>query len=97
MWGLRFRAIPVGFVAALSMLAVPGSAWAGGPGKWTKLGLVDNSAQTLSMVRTADGSLHVAWLAKRATKHQTVGQGLDDLAVGQASGHEHAGVELAIA
>ncbi len=67
MWGLRFRAIAVGVVAALSILAVPGSAWAGGPGVWTKLAIVDNGFDTVGMLRTADGGLHLVWLAKRAS------------------------------
>jgi hypothetical protein len=70
MWGLRFRAIAVGCVAALSMLAVPGSAWAGGPGTWTKLATIDQGSDTVGMLRTADGKLHLVWLAKaNGSKH----------------------------
>jgi hypothetical protein len=54
----------MGVVAVLSMLAVPGSAWAGGPGVWTKLATIDQGSDTLGMLRTADGKLHLAWLAK---------------------------------
>jgi hypothetical protein len=54
-------------MAALSVLAFPGSAWAGGPGVWTKLADVDNGSDTVGMLRTADGTLHVVWLAKKAS------------------------------
>ncbi len=54
-------------VAALSMLAAAGSAWAGGPGVWTRLGTTDNGADTFGMLRTADQNLHLVWLAKRAS------------------------------
>lgn len=67
MWGLRLRTIAVGVVAALSMLAIPGSASAGGPGVWTKLATVDQGSDTVGMLRTADGRLHLVWLAKRAS------------------------------
>jgi hypothetical protein len=63
---LRFRTLAVGAIALLCALAVPASSWAGGPGKWTQLATVDNGADTFGMLRTADGRLHLAWLAKRA-------------------------------
>ena len=50
-----------------SVLAVPSASQAGGPGTWTKLVTVDNGADTVGMLRTADGTLHLAWLAKRAS------------------------------
>jgi hypothetical protein len=53
-------------LAVLSVLAFPASAWAGGPGRWTKLATVDNVSDTVGMLRTADGTLHAAWLAKKA-------------------------------
>jgi hypothetical protein len=56
-----------GALAALSVLAVAAPAWAGGPGKWTQLGVSDNGADTFGMVRTADNNLHLVWLAKRAS------------------------------
>ncbi|HEY2162179.1 MAG TPA: hypothetical protein VGH24_12795 [Solirubrobacteraceae bacterium] len=62
----RFRALAVGVVAALSVLALPGAALAGGPGVWTKLADLDNVSATAGMFRTADGALHVVWLAKKA-------------------------------
>ena len=62
-----FRTLVVGSVAALVVLALPGSSWAGGPGHWTKLATVDQSFSTLSLLRTHDDNLHVAWLAKRAS------------------------------
>jgi hypothetical protein len=34
---------------------------------WTKLADVDNVSDTVGMLRTADGSLHVVWLAKKAS------------------------------
>jgi hypothetical protein len=63
----RFRRIVVGIVVAVSALAVPGSSWAGGPGVWTKLATVDNGFDTVGMLRTADGTLHLVWLARRAS------------------------------
>jgi hypothetical protein len=51
----------VGFIAALSVLAVPAASWAGGPGVWTKLAAVDGGTTTPGMLRTADGSLHLVW------------------------------------
>lgn len=56
----RFRSVAVGIVVLLSVLAVPGSSWAGGPGVWTKLATVDNGADTFGMARTANGQLHLA-------------------------------------
>ena len=67
MWRRRFRVEVVGLVAALSLLALPGSAWAGGPGVWTRFGTTDNSFDTLGVLRTADKNLHLVWLAKRAS------------------------------
>lgn len=67
MSGPRFRASAVGVMAALSVLAFPGSAWAGGPGVWTRLATVDNSSDTVGMLRTANGTLHLVWLAKKAS------------------------------
>lgn len=66
MLGRVVRTIAVGGAALLSLLALPGSSWAGGPGVWTKLATVDNSADTFGMLRSSDGTLHLAWLAKRA-------------------------------
>jgi hypothetical protein len=57
----------VGAIAALTMLAVPGSSWAGGPRSWTQLGVTDNGADTFGVLRTADQNLHVVWLTKRAS------------------------------
>ena len=54
-------------VVALLLLAVPGSSWAGGPGAWTKLATVDNGFDAVGMLRTANGALHLVWLAKRAS------------------------------
>ena len=53
----------------ISVLVVSGTAWASGPGSWTKLATIDNSAATVGMVRTADGNLHLVWLKKRATNN----------------------------
>src|SRR5438270_937112 len=62
----RFRAVGVVVLVALSALALSGAARAGGPGVWTKLADVDNPSDTVGMLRGADGTLHVVWLAKRA-------------------------------
>jgi hypothetical protein len=64
MWGVKLRAAVL--AAVFSMLIVPGLAHAGGPGKWTKLATLDNAADTVGMERTADGKLHLVWLAKKA-------------------------------
>ena len=39
---------------------VPGVSRAGGPGKWTKVGVAYNFADQVGMFRTADGTLLVA-------------------------------------
>jgi hypothetical protein len=52
--------------SAFFALAFPGPALAGGPGVWTQLADVDNGSDTVGMLRTADGTLHVVWLAKKA-------------------------------
>lgn len=67
MSGTRLRAIATGAVAALCLVAFPTAARAGGPGAWTKLADVDNAADTVGMLRTADGALHVVWPAKKAS------------------------------
>jgi hypothetical protein len=54
-------------MAALSVLAFPGSALAGGPGVWTQLATVDNGFDTVGMLRGANGTLHAVWLAKKAS------------------------------
>jgi hypothetical protein len=54
-------------MAALSVLAFSGSAWAGGPGVWTRLATTDNGSDTVGLLRTANGALHVVWLAKKAS------------------------------
>src|SRR5436309_10140127 len=51
------------------MLALPISSWAGGPGIWTKLATIDNSSDTVGMLRTADGTLHLVWLKKKASNN----------------------------
>jgi hypothetical protein len=56
----------VGALATFSALAIPCTSQAGGPGKWTNLADLDNGSATAGILRTADGDLHVAWLAKRA-------------------------------
>ncbi len=67
MWAGRFRTGAVGVAAALSILALPGPAWAGGPGVWTRLGTTDAASASFGALRTADGNLHLVWLAKRAS------------------------------
>jgi hypothetical protein len=60
------RSVVLSVVALLSVLALPGSAAAGGPGVWTKLATLDNGFDTAGMLRTADGNLHLVWLKKKA-------------------------------
>lgn len=69
MWARRFRLGAVGAIAALSLLVLAGSAWAGGPGVWTRLGTTDNGFDTFGALRTADGNLHLVWLARRASNN----------------------------
>ncbi len=69
MWARRVRVAAVGVVAVLSVLALAGSASAGGPGVWTRLGTSDNSFDTFGVLRTADKNLHLVWLAKRASNN----------------------------
>ncbi len=74
MFGTRFRAAVSGVVALLALLVMAGSAQAGGPGTWTKLATLDNGADTAGMLRTSDGTLHLVWLAKRASNStQSIG------------------------
>ena len=54
-------------VALVSVLVLPGSALAGAPNVWTKLGTVDNGADTVGMARTGDGQLHLVWEKKQAS------------------------------
>ena len=69
MWRPRFRTIVVGVIALVSMSATPASSWAGGPGVWTKLATVDNAFDTVGMLRTANGALHLVWLKKKASNN----------------------------
>jgi hypothetical protein len=61
---LRFSACAVGVVTLMSVLAAPGTSWAGGPGVWTKLATVGNVGDTFGMARTPNGDLHLVWLKK---------------------------------
>jgi hypothetical protein len=63
----KFRTGAVGVIAALLALALAGPAWAGGPGVWTRLGTTDTAFDSFGTLRTADGNLHLVWLAKRAS------------------------------
>jgi hypothetical protein len=66
----RWRAVRLAAVTAtalLSVLALPDLALAGGPGVWTKLATVDNGEDTVGMLRTGDGRLHLVWLRKQAS------------------------------
>jgi hypothetical protein len=63
----KFRTGVIGAIAALLMLALAGPAWAGGPGVWTRLGTTDTGFASFGALRTAEGSLHLVWLAKRAS------------------------------
>ncbi len=67
MSSIRLRAALVGALAMFSALAVPSASQAGGPGTWTKLATLDQGADTAGMLRTSDGTLHLVWLAKRAS------------------------------
>jgi hypothetical protein len=53
----------VGLTGAL-IAGLPGTGHAGGPNHWTKLGTIDQS-DSVGMLRTSDGHLHLVWLAKR--------------------------------
>jgi hypothetical protein len=57
---MRLRLAAVAFFAALLVTAPP--AFAGKPGKWTKLGQsnIDNIDE-VALARTADGTLHAVW------------------------------------
>ena len=67
MWRTSLQVGAAWVVAGLSLLAIPGAAWAGGPGLWTMLGTSDNGGDSFGVLRTADQNLHVVWLAKRAS------------------------------
>ena len=50
--------------AALSLLALPAAARAGGPGTWTRVTPTDGvNIDQVTLLRTADGVLHVGWHA----------------------------------
>jgi hypothetical protein len=87
--GRAVRAVVVGAVAMLSVLALPVSSWAGGPGKWTSLATVDNGFDTFGVLRTGDGKLHLAWLAKKAG-NGTYSYGTGTMSLdGQSPGPRH--------
>ena len=67
MWAGKFPRAAAGVITVLSMLALAGSAWAGGPGAWTRVGTTDNGSDTFGTLRTADGNLHLVWLAAQAS------------------------------
>jgi hypothetical protein len=50
----------------LCILVIPSSSWAGGPGVWTKFATIDNPSDTVGMLRGANGTLRVVYLAKKA-------------------------------
>src|SRR5690242_19642626 len=67
MWAGKIRAGTLGAITALALLALAGSAWAGGPGVWTQLGTTDNAFDTFGALRTGDQNLHLVWLTKKAS------------------------------
>jgi hypothetical protein len=71
--GRVVRTIAVGVAALITLLALPGSSWAGGPGAWTKLATVNNGADTVGMLRTPDGKLHLVWWKQASNNTQSYG------------------------
>jgi hypothetical protein len=63
------RASLLAIIAMIALLLPTGTAHAGGPGTWTKLATIDNASDTVGMLRTSDGRLHLVWLKKEATDH----------------------------
>ncbi|MFL5796363.1 MAG: hypothetical protein ACJ77A_00310 [Actinomycetota bacterium] len=61
------RRVLVVLALALGLVVPAGTAHAGGPGVWTKLATVDNGFDTVGMLRTSNGDLHVVYLKKKAT------------------------------
>lgn len=48
--------------AAVGLLLVPATTGAGGPGNWTRIQAGNAADATPGLARTADGTLHVAWI-----------------------------------
>ena len=66
------RGLIVSLVGLVSAFVLPaGTAHAGGPGHWTKLAEVGDGADTVGMLRTSDGKLHVVWRKKSNTAFGT--------------------------
>jgi hypothetical protein len=58
--------LALALVAAL-IAGVPGTGHAGGPNQWTKLATANDASDTVGMLRTSDGHLHLVWLNKEAS------------------------------
>src|SRR5947207_946747 len=66
------RGLIVSLVGLLSAMLLPaGAAHAGGPGTWTKLAEVGDVFDTVGMLRTSDGKLHLVWRKKSNTAYGT--------------------------
>src|SRR6266536_5313145 len=63
------RRVLVVLALALGLVVPAGTAHAGGPGVWTKLATIDNGFDTVGMLRTSNGSLHLVYLKKKATNN----------------------------
>src|SRR2546423_8221304 len=67
-----FRGLVVSLAGLLSAFVLPaGTAHAGAPGTWTKLAEVGDGFDTVGMLRTSDGTLHVVWRKKSNTAYGT--------------------------
>jgi hypothetical protein len=49
-------------IAAVGLLLIPATTGAGGPGAWTRIQAGNAAEATPGLARTADGTLHVAWV-----------------------------------
>jgi hypothetical protein len=68
---LAVRTLAATMLATAAVVAWPaGTALAGGPGVWTKIGVTDSGFSQAGLLRTADGKLHVVWT--QANKNHTL-------------------------
>src|SRR5215471_1041108 len=67
---LAVRTLAAMMITTAAIAACPsGTAFAGGPGVWTKIGVTDSGFSQAGLLRTADGRLHVVWT--QANKNHT--------------------------
>jgi hypothetical protein len=66
MWRFPVRVLAVAVTGIAVGLSQAGPALAGGPGKWTRIGITNSGFNQAGMLRTANGRLHVIWLKQNS-------------------------------